>query len=42
MLKTRIWLNNKRGLLLIVAAVAAEVGALCGVPVHAHGFFDGH
>jgi hypothetical protein len=42
MLKTRIWLNNKRGLLLIVAALAAEVGALFGAPVHAYGFFDGH
>ena len=41
MLKTRIWLNGKRGLLLIVAAVAAVVGARFGVCVKGHGFFDG-
>jgi hypothetical protein len=41
MLKTQIWLNGKRGLLLIVAAVTAAVGARFGHCFHPGGFFDG-
>jgi hypothetical protein len=41
MLKTQIWLNSKRPLLLIVAVVGAAVGARYGVCVKGHGFFDG-
>jgi hypothetical protein len=41
MLKTRIWLNGKRGLLLVVAAATAAVGAHFGHCFHAAGFFDG-
>jgi hypothetical protein len=41
MLKTRIWLNGRRRLLLIVAAVTAAVGARFGHCFHPDGFFDG-
>ena len=41
MLKTQIWLNRRRGLLLVVVAVASAVGAQFGVCLHGHGYFDG-
>ena len=41
MLKTRIWLNGRRGLLLTLAALVAAVGAHSGHLYHVDGFFDG-
>jgi hypothetical protein len=37
--KKLVWLVGKRGLLLVVAAVAAVAAGKAGV--HVHGFFDG-
>ena len=39
--KKLIWLSDKRGLLAVVAVVAALVSAQVGVRFN-HGFFDGH
>ena len=41
MLKTRIWLHGKRGLLMTVAVVAAATSAYFGHCFHPAGFFDG-
>jgi hypothetical protein len=41
MLKTRIWLNGKRGPLMVVAVVVSLIGSYFGHTFHANGFFDG-
>ena len=38
--KKLVWLSGKRGLLTVVAVVAAIASAKMGVRFH-HGFFDG-
>jgi hypothetical protein len=39
--KKLVWLMGRRGVLPVVAALAAVAAGKMGVHVHPHGFFDG-